>query len=283
MALIGIIYGGLSNFAYLMKSKHSLKNKFKILFTWIRINFKFFFYSRLFNIKREKILGYKVNAFDYGTIRFLFEEIFYRNEYLFNSKSKKPIIFDCGANIGFATIFFKWLYPESEVYAFEPDKKTFEVLKKNISQNSLKNVHLFNSAVTDKNGKIDFFIDSKSPGSLVMSTKQERMPKDKVTVDCLALSSLIKNKSISKIDYIKMDIEGSEWEVIQDLNKNNQLKNVAKFSIEYHHKITGQKSKLSEFLQVFENNGFEYQIDAKCIPTNSEDKFQDVLLYFYKQ
>ena len=282
MALIGIIYGGLNNFAYLVKSKHSFKNKLRILLTLTRINFKFLFLSKLFKLKKERIFGYKINAFNYDTIRFLFEEIFYRNEYLFNSKNKKPIIFDCGANIGFATIFFKWLYPESEIYAFEPDKKTFEILKKNISQNKLKNVHLFNSAISDKNGNIDFFIDSKSPGSLVMSTKRERMPKDKITVDCLSLSSLIKNKNLSKIDYVKMDIEGSENEVIQDLNKNHQLKNIAKFSIEYHHKITGHKSQLSKFLQIFENNGFEYQIDARCIPINAEDKVQDVLLYIYR-
>lgn len=283
MALIGIIYSGLNNFAYLVKSKHSLKNKFKILFTWFRINFKFILFSKLFKLKKERIFGYKINAFNYGTIRFLFEEIFYRNEYLFNSKNKKPIIFDCGANIGFATIFFKWLYPESEIYAFEPDKKTFEVLKKNVSQNKLRNVHLFNSAISDKNGTIDFFIDSKSPGSLVMSTKQERMPKDKITVDCISLSDLIKNKNLSKIDYVKMDIEGSENEVIQDLNKNNQLKNIAKFSIEYHHKISGHKSQLSKFLQIFENKDFEYQIDTRCIPINAEDKFQDVLLYIYRK
>jgi len=282
MALIGIIYGGLNNFAYLVKSKHSFKIKLRILLTWTRINFKFLFLSKLFKLKRERIFGYKINAFDYGTIRFLFEEIFYRNEYLFNSKNKKPIIFDCGANIGFATIFFKWLYPESEIYAFEPDKKTFEILKKNVSQNKLKNVHLFNSAISDKNGKIDFFVDSKSPGSLVMSTKQERMPKDKITVECLSLSSLIEDKNLSKIDYVKMDIEGSENEVIQDLDKNNQLKNISKFSIEYHHKISGHKSQLSKFLQIFENNGFEYQIDTRCIPINAEDKFQDVLLYIYR-
>lgn len=283
MKLIEIIYYGLNNFAYLVKSNHSFKNKLRILLTLIRINFKFLFLSKLFKLKKEKILGYKINAFDYGTIRCLFEEIFYRNEYLFNSKNKKPIIFDCGANIGFATIFFKWLYPESEIYAFEPDKKTFEILKKNVSQNKLKNVHLFNSAISDKNGKIDFFVDLKKPGSGIMSTKQERNPKDKITVDCLSLSSLIKNKNLLKIDYVKMDIEGSENEVIQDLDKNKQLKNIAKFSIEYHHKIKGHKSQLGKFLQIFENNNFEYQIDTRFIPSNAEDEFQDVLLYIYRK
>ncbi len=282
MALIRICYSGISNFLYLAKSEHSLKNKLKILFTFIRINFKFLFFSKLFKLKKERIFGFKIDAFDYEIIRFLFEEIFFRNEYRFISKRKNPIIFDCGANIGFATIFFKWIYPESEIYAFEPDKNTFEILKKNVLQNKLKNVHLYNSAISDKNGEIDFFIDPTCPGSLIMSTKQERMPKDKITVDCLSLSTFIKNNNLSKIDYLKMDIEGSEFEVIQDLNINNQLKNVEKFSIEYHHKISGHKSKLSEFLQIFENNDFEYQINTRSVPINAEGIFQDMLIYFYR-
>ncbi len=282
MALIRIFFSGLSNFLYLVKSNHSLKNKLKILCTFIRINFKYLFFSKLFKLKKERIFGFKIDAFDYEIIRFLYEEIFYKNEYRFISKKINPIIFDCGANIGFATIFFKWIYPESEIYAFEPDKNTFKILKKNVLQNKLKNVHLFNSAIFDKNGEIDFFIDSTCPGSLVMSTKQERMPKDKITVDCLSLSDLIKNNNLSKIDYIKMDIEGAEFEAIQDLNNNNQLKNVDKFSIEYHHKISGHKSKLSEFLRIFENNDFEYQINTRSIPINAEGIFQDMLIYIYR-
>lgn len=275
-----IIYGGLSDFAYLVKSGHTPRNKSRIFFSWLKINLKFLFSS---GNKSERIFGYKIDAFDYGTIRALFEEVFYRNEYLFNSKNKKPVIFDCGANIGFTTIFLKWLYPESEIYAFEPDKRTFRMLEKNVLQNRLKNVHLFNAAISGKNGKINFFFDSKNPGSLVMSTKRERMPKDRVVVDCISLSSLIKNEKIHKIDLIKMDIEGSEKEAIEDLYKNNQLAKAEKLIVEYHHKIGSQKSCLGEFLQMFEKSGFEYQIDAKCMPVNSEDKFQDVLLYIYKR
>ena len=279
---LGIINMGMSNFVYLIKSNHSFKNKIRIIFTWLRINLKFLLFAKLFKLKHERIFGYKISVFDYSTIIFLFGEIFYKNEYYFNSKNKKPIIFDCGANIGFATMFFKWLYPESEIYAFEPDKITFEILKKNVLQNKLKNVHLFNSAISDKNGKIDFFVDLKSPGSLLMSTKQERMPKEKVTVNCISLSSFIKEKKIPQIDFVKMDIEGSEKEAIQDLDKNNQLKKIIKLVIEYHHNIGNHKSSLSEFLQVFEKNGFEYQIDARNIPINHENTFQDILLCLYK-
>ncbi len=277
-----MIYGSLRNFTYLAKSSHSKKIKIKILLTWLKINFKFIFLSKLFKLKSEKIFGNKVYAFDYGTIRYLFEEIFYRNEYLFKSNCESPIIFDCGANIGFATIFFKWIYPKSIIYSFEPDRSTFEILKKNVSQNNLTNVHLFNSAISDREGTIDFFVDKENPGSLLMSTKKERMEKNKITVNCISLSSLIKKEKIKKIDFIKMDIEGSEKEVIKDLDDSKQLKKVIKFTIEYHHKIKTYNSDLGGFLKIFEKNGFEYQIDAKCSPVNSENQFQDVLLYVYK-
>jgi len=284
MGLLGILYRGLYNSAYLIKSCHSSKNKVRILLSWVKINLKFLTIAKLFKIKTEKIFGYKLYAFDYGTIRALFEEIFYRNDYQYKYKNKKPVILDCGANIGFATIYFKWLYPESKIYAFEPNRRAFGLLKKNILENKLKDVHPFNVALSDRNGEIDFFIDSDEPGSITTSTKYERMPKDKTRVDCVSLSSFIKRKRLKQIDFAKMDIEGSEQEVVDDLNSSGLLKNIPRYTIEYHHKIGDKhKSGLSKFLKPFEDNKFEYQIDTRCNPINSEDKFQDILIYFYRK
>ncbi len=155
-------------------------------------------------------------------------------------------------------------------------------MKRNVVRNKLTDVHVFNCALSGKNGTIDFFVDSKNPGSLMMSTIKERMSKDKITVDSISLSSLICEREISRIEYMKIDIEGSENEVIFDLDKNNLLKNIEKFGIEYHHKINGHNSRLGEFLEIFEKNKFEYQVDAKCIPISVENKFQDILLYVYR-
>src|SRR3989338_3208429 len=278
----GISYSGLQNFIYLAASHHPVEKKIMIFLTWLRINLKFLLIANFLSLKSEKIFGYKINAFSYSSLRFLYEEIFYRNEYFFKSFNNRPMIFDCGANIGLATVFFKWLYPESIIYAFEPDPETFILLKKNVRQNKLKNVHLFNTAISNVNVKIDFFIDSKNPGSLIMSSRRERMPKDLITVDSITLSSFIQDKKIQRIDFLKIDIEGAEEEAIQDLSNKDQLKKLNKMVIEYHHKISGYKSNLSRFVRYFEKNGFEYQINAKCVPVNSENKFQDILLYLYK-
>ena len=89
ISLFGIINSGLRNFVYLIKSNHNFKNKIRIIFTWLRINLKFLLFAKLFKLKKENIFGYKISFFDYSTIIFLFGEIFYKNEYYFNSKNKK--------------------------------------------------------------------------------------------------------------------------------------------------------------------------------------------------
>ena len=279
------IINSLFNTKYLFKSKHTKINKLKILMLWIKINFKYLFVSKIITLKKEKIMNYKINTFEYNTIRHLFEEIFLRNEYFFKDKNKKKIIFDCGANIGLSTIFFKWLYPESEIYAFEPDNRSFELLKKNIQQNNLKNVHLINKAITGQEGKVDFYYNIYSPGSLVMSTKKERLKdnKHKKKVDSIQLSKFIKKEKISRINYAKIDIEGSEKELIKDLEKNKCLKIIDKYNIEYHHKLKKTEDSLGSFLKIFENNNYSYQIETKTIPLNEENTPQDIILYIYKK
>lgn len=284
MNTFGIIYIALVDLAYLFESDHSRGMKFRILFLWLKINFKFIIVDRFFKkLYTEDIFGFKVRAFNYWSIRFQFHEVFFRNEYLFRTEAPQPIILDCGANIGFATLYFKWLHPESTIYTFEPDPRTFELLKENVESNDLENVHLFNAAVSDHDGTIDFYNDVETPGSLLMSTKQERMPKQKVTVDSKALSALITEENLDHIDMLKIDVEGAEKEVMQDLTKNKQqLDRIDKIVMEYHHNIEGYASNLGEFLQMFEDAGFDYQVNARSVPVNEERKFQDILLFAYR-
>lgn len=282
--LTRVIYQGLCDFPYLIKSRHSARVKRAIFFNWLKLNTKWLFMDGLFGLKRERFFQYDVRSHEYNYIRFLFGEIFYRNEYMFDITKVDPIIFDCGANIGIATIFFKWLYPESKVYAFEPTPRAFELLKKNVEQNKLPQVRLFNAAVTGANGKMDFFTDTRSPWSVASSAISERTDGVRIVVEGISISSFIKKEKIDSIDMLKMDIEGSEKGVVDDLNKNGVLAITDRLIVEYHHKISERyPSELGAFLKIFEDAGFEYQINTKCVPVNSENKFQDVLIYFYKK
>ncbi len=282
MPVFRLIYEGFRNSAYLLRSNHSKRIKKELFFHLIKINLKYLFVNKFIKLKKENIFQYKISTFDYVNVRELFEEIFYRNGYYFKTNKRSPVIIDCGANMGLSIIYFKWLYPHSIIYGFEPDKRTFELLRKNIMGNNLKDVHLINAALSDKNGEIDFFIDPKNPGDPAMSTRYGRT-KYKTTVQSISLSSFIRDNNIKEIDFIKMDIEGSEKEVIKDLHKNKMFRKIKKLIIEYHHKIEGEKSCLGEYLQILEKNKFEYQIDARCIPISAHNNYQgDTLISCYR-
>ena len=53
--------------------------------------------------------------------------------------------------------------------AFEPDRATFNLLEKNVRGNNLKNVEIFNKAVSDSDGTIEFIRNPDNPGALTMS------------------------------------------------------------------------------------------------------------------
>ena len=203
---------------YLLRGRFSARVKWKILVTYFRLSVKLLVINPFRPIKTERVLGFTVHCFDYRTMHLLFRVILLRNEYYFRSAKDGPVIFDCGANIGLATLFFKWLYPSSEIYAFEPDRETFALLKRNVEVNQLVGVHLYNAALSDRAGTAAFYVDHTRPGSPRMSLTYERMPKDSITVETLPLSQIIREQLAGReLDFLKLDVEGAEDIVLRDL------------------------------------------------------------------
>jgi len=260
---------------YLNKVKHSVKNKLLIVITAIWLTLKYYTVNKIKKITQEKIMGFKVSFFDYGTFHFLFREVFLRNQFYFESRKKDPLILSCGSNIGLEVIYFKWLYPDAIIICFEPDLKTFGLLQKNVKDNKLKDVYLFNFALSNKKEKINFYIDKQNPGWLTMSTMKSRMSKDKITVQAESLSKYIEDKTV---DFLAMDIEGSEGKVLKELNKSKKINQIKKMLIEYHHNIDNQ-AKLSEFLNILETNRFDYRLSSVSEYLSKENTYQDILIY----
>ena len=97
----------------------------------------------------EKVMGFTVHFFQYPQLINLFEEIFIYQVYKFASEKSDPEIIDCGSNIGISILNFKKIFPTSIIKAFEPDPVTFSILEKNIRENNLSNVSLYNYALSD--------------------------------------------------------------------------------------------------------------------------------------
>ena len=116
-------------------------------------------------------------------------------------------VIDVGANIGLTVLLFKkYIGSTGNIYAFEPDPKGFEYLKKNIKLNKLNNVFLFNCAVGEKKEKAYLKINEKaSTGNAITFSKKEG-----ILVDMVCLDNFTEEYCIDVVDLLKVDTEGFE-------------------------------------------------------------------------
>jgi FkbM family methyltransferase len=225
------------------------------------------------------MLGYSVSFLDEGNFRYLVDEVFFDMSYMFSATTDSPRIVDCGSNIGLSVLFFKYLFPKAKITAFEPDPDTFGILSKNIEQNFLHEVTVHCCALTDYDGMIEFYKPSDRRGDPRMSVHNERMSGTTISVPTKRLVPFLREP----IDLLKMDIEGAEECVLNDLYRSGVFPNVMQIHLEYHHHIHQQKDALSGVLQILETSDFGYQIRADQRPWPIRRGFQDVSLYVYKK
>ena len=226
------------------------------------------------------LLGYKITFNGETHFRHLFNGIFVQAPYFFRATNDRPLIFDCGSNIGMSVLFFKKLYPNARIVAFEPDPFTFETLRRNVEQNRLSDVDLHQIALDDRVAEIEFFRDvSPESSSLTMSTLPQRHSGPSVVVPARRLSEFIS----SEVDLLKIDIEGAEDAVLTDLSRTGKLRQAKRLHLEYHHHIDGSVDKFSSTLRLIEENGFGYQMRADSFPWPAEGVFQDVAIYCYRK
>ncbi len=175
-----------------------------------------------------------------------YHELFVNQIYRFKAASDKPVIIDCGSNIGVSVLYFKTLYPGALITAFEPDKQNFSLLKLNVETNKLSGVTLCNSAVWIHNDVISF----SSSGSEA-SHISDGADSSSTTIKATRLNDMLEEHET--IDFLKIDIEGAEWEVLKDCAKN--LQKVEHLFLEYHGK-TGENEKLNNILSIINQVGF---------------------------
>ena len=146
--------------------------------------------------------------------------------------STDMIVIDAGANIGwFTLILSKLVGDKGHVYSFEPDPQLFKILKENTEINNLTNVSLFQMALSDKNGVAKFSINKIQDGDNRLDSQS--MTENTIDVKTIKLDRFSEENNL-KIDFIKMDIQGSEPKVFAGMkkvvSKNPQLKIITEFS-----------------------------------------------------
>lgn len=205
---------------------------------------------------KATIFGYPIVFSDINGFLHSVREIFIEEVYRFASTEKDPRIIDAGANIGLSVIYFKRIFPESTVIAYEPDPDIFALLKENVGH--LPGVELKNSAVWTEDTQLTFF----SEGSLAGSTKLDLQHKEsEITVRAERLKTLL---SSDRTDFLKIDIEGAENDVIFDIEE--ELDRVENLFFEYHSQV-GTKQMLGDLLNLVVRRGFRYVVSGAHGPT----------------
>jgi FkbM family methyltransferase len=239
--------------------------------------------SKYFGTKQKppvEILGYRFDFTDYQNFRFLFHEIFLSQDYHFITENEEPYILDCGSNIGSSILYFKKIFPRARIIGFEPFDHAFQVLKRNIDVNHLQDVTVHKLALSDRKGSNRLFYDPSNPGSSVRGLNPEYAEDAaSVAVETTTLSGYIDRT----VDFLKMDIEGSEIAVMQELHDAKKLPLIQKAAIEYHHHVAKDVDCLSQLLHILEQNHFGYQVHSVLGHPRWRGQVQGIMIYAYRK
>lgn len=190
------------------------------------------------------------------------DEIFFKRVYTpsFMTIKKGDTVFDVGANVGVFSVFSA--KKGAFVYAIEPLEENVKLIVKNAELNGFTNIKIIQKAIGRMSGKKEFYLSDADPhGSL----KGEG---ESVTVSVTTLQNFLWENKIKKIDFLKIDVEGGEGEIIVSFD-GKLVNNIEKIALEYHNnlsslthselidrlKLLGYKTKL---LEIDQNLGYIY-------------------------
>jgi FkbM family methyltransferase len=216
----------------------------------------------------------------------LYHQIFEHQFYLKHGISIKPgdCIFDVGANIGLFTLFVYHQVRNASVYSFEPIPSNFEKLRHNVALYGL-DANLFDCGLSDREGTATFtFYPNWSACSGVYANVEEeeealktflinqgelvaeyadeliegRYKGEHVVCQLRTLSEVIRQHNIERIDLLKLDVEKSEWDVLQGIEPEDWQK-IRQVVVEVH----DLDGRLEQMQQLLAEQGFVVTVEQE--------------------
>jgi len=133
-------------------------------------------------------------------------------EYCDRLVTKGAVVMDCGANQGiYACAFGALVGPHGRVYAFEPQGYAVEALRRNIELNGFTHVSVKQVAISNVNGTAMLDVSS---GPVSASILRNVGGTKTMSVSTLSLTSFAERVDLRRLDLIKMDIEGAEYDAL---------------------------------------------------------------------
>lgn len=205
----------------LLKNHFKLFDAFQLLTTLLK-------QKSSVHLKQLKItLYFRKESKDYET----FEEIFLKNIYDTALPFSPQTIVDAGANVGFASIFFKLKYPKAHILAIEIEKHNIEMIKKNTSQ--ITNFEVVSKALFNKKAYFKIENPFNATNSFQINETEDLSSYD---IESITIDEIFAQKNWKTIDILKIDIEGAEKQLFED-NYQTWLPKIKVIMIETHDRM----------------------------------------------
>ena len=147
----------------------------------------------------------------------------------YKKSEKLKIILDIGSNRGQSIDFFKKIFSDAKIIGFEPNKELFNFLEKKYF--NYPNIELINKGASDENGSKNFYINQLDETSTfemlnynseflkkkakILGVTSKDIIKKEIVVEVIRLSDYLKEKGITNIFILKIDVEGHEYSVLK--------------------------------------------------------------------
>lgn len=213
-------------------------------------------------MQRMKFRGYQLFHNNLGATESMIRQI---DEFpsFFTPAGDRPLIIDCGANIGVSVLEWKTRWPQSQVICFEPDPFAFKLLQKNIQANDVPGVRCVNAAVWDSEQTLPFYGDlsptADARGNSAEAAWAKREGCSQTTVQSTRLSSYIADQTVS---FLKLDVEGAEQRVLHEIAA--WLDRIEAIYVEVHQTDeSAQRNSANSVEQILSAAGFTVESEPR--------------------
>lgn len=201
-------------------------------------------------------------------------------KFLKKSNLKFKTIYDIGSNNADYSLLFNQIYSKANIFSFEPNPDLYKIALDNTKKFS--NIKIIKKAVGNSNTIKDLKIDQNSSLTTTLSTTNKSSntykikrylygenPQNTVKINMIKLDSFI-NKNNTP-DFVKIDVEGFEEEVLKGLQKN--VKKIKLVMIEFHFDKLYKGYSTTRLKKFFKKNNFKLIKTIKFPILNWEDRF----------
>lgn len=183
--------------------------------------------------KQSIVFSYKIEVRDAEVINDIFFKRVYANAFPFYQNCN---IIDIGAHKGYFSLFAsRYAGLNAKILSIEPEPSNFNSMVQNIKHNKMENISAFQCAISNETGKQQLFLSETVNHSLVkVDVKHPYIKQDgSIEVDTYSLKDFMKKNSISKVDFLKIDCEGAEYEILFNTD-DETFSNIKTIALEFH-------------------------------------------------